>query len=108
MKFEHRNYATGLEFGLTILVFAGIGWFIDYKAGTLPVFLLVFLFLGFGGALYSMVRMVNADSDDPADKNKKKNYIKYENEKRYIDERDTTKTPNGASDDTDRADGDGS
>lgn len=59
---ESSQYSAGLEFALTILVFVFIGWFLDSKIGTLPLFLILFMFLGFGGALYSMVRKFSNDS----------------------------------------------
>ena len=55
--------AAGLQFGLTILVFVGIGWWLDSKLGTRPWLLVALTFVGFGGALYSLVRRVSPPSD---------------------------------------------
>lgn len=53
-------YATaGLQFGLTILVFVGAGWWLDRKLGTSPWLLLALTMVGFFGALYSLVRRMD-------------------------------------------------
>jgi len=58
------NYASaGLVFGLTILVFVGIGWWLDAKLGSSPWLLILLTFVGFGGALYSLVRRVSPPGD---------------------------------------------
>jgi hypothetical protein len=57
-----RGITWGLEFGLTIAVFVGIGYFADQKLGTGPWLLVLSLFLGFGGALYSLVRKADRTS----------------------------------------------
>jgi ATP synthase protein I len=46
----------GLAFILTIAVFAGIGFFADNLFGTLPLFLLVGIVIGFAGWLYYLYR----------------------------------------------------
>ncbi|MBI3817590.1 MAG: AtpZ/AtpI family protein [Planctomycetes bacterium] len=50
---------------MTILVFVGIGWFLDSRLHTIPLFLLIFMFLGFGGALYSLTKKFPSDSPAP-------------------------------------------
>ncbi len=44
------------EFIAGILVGAGLGWVIDYWAGTSPWGLIVFLFLGFGAGVLNVLR----------------------------------------------------
>lgn len=48
------------EFVAGVLVGALLGWGIDTLAGTTPVFLIVFLLVGFGAALTNMVRVAKA------------------------------------------------
>lgn len=60
---DSRFYSAGLEFGFTILIFIGIGWFLDSRLETLPLFLLVFMFVGFAGALVSLVKKTSSSSD---------------------------------------------
>ena len=49
-------FGLGLAFILTIAVFAGIGLFADNLFGTLPLFLLVGIVIGFAGWLYYLYR----------------------------------------------------
>lgn len=44
------------EFIAGIVVGAGLGWIIDYLAGTSPWGLIVFLFLGFGAGVLNVLR----------------------------------------------------
>ncbi len=44
------------EFIAGIIVGAGLGWGIDYAAGTSPWGLIVFLFLGFGAGILNVLR----------------------------------------------------
>jgi ATP synthase protein I len=44
------------EFIAAIIVGAGLGWFIDWMAGTSPLGLIVFLFLGFGAGVLNVLR----------------------------------------------------
>ncbi|MFN0208081.1 MAG: AtpZ/AtpI family protein [Planctomycetota bacterium] len=55
-----NHYSAGLEFALTILVFVGIGWWLDGWLNTSPWLLVVFLFVGFSSSLYLLVKKVNA------------------------------------------------
>ena len=46
----------GLQFVIALLVFLYLGQWLDRKLGTEPVFLLIGVFVGAGGAFYSMYR----------------------------------------------------
>ncbi|HEV2146958.1 MAG TPA: AtpZ/AtpI family protein [Longimicrobiaceae bacterium] len=46
----------GLQFALSILVFLYAGRWLDEKLGTSPWLLMLGVFVGFGAALYSIVR----------------------------------------------------
>lgn len=48
----------GLQFGATLCVFAFIGYWLDRWLGTLPIFLIVGVFVGFFGGTLSMVKRV--------------------------------------------------
>lgn len=54
------NYAQFIGLGFTFIVAVGVpaavGYFVDRALGTLPLFLLVGLALGFAGALYHVYR----------------------------------------------------
>ncbi len=47
----------GLEFALTEIVGAAIGWYLDTKLGTLPWCLLGGVFLGFALGLYRVIQV---------------------------------------------------
>lgn len=49
----------GIEFASGPLVGAGIGYGLDYVCGTLPLFLIIFLLLGFGAGMLNIYRYVN-------------------------------------------------
>ena len=53
-----------IDFGYTLLaavgLFGGIGWWLDGKAGTKPLFLIGGIFLGLAVAFNSLIRKVNA------------------------------------------------
>lgn len=55
----------GFQFGATILVFVGIGWWVDARLGTSPWILVLSVFLGFAGALYSLVLRVGGSERGP-------------------------------------------
>ena len=62
-----RFAGVGVQYALTVLVMTGIGIWLDGRADTAPLFLLVFLLLGFVGATWSLVRQV-LSSDEKSDK----------------------------------------
>lgn len=53
-----RFAGVGVQYALTILVLTLLGIWVDGKANTAPLFLLVFLLLGFVGATWSLIRQV--------------------------------------------------
>ena len=71
MRADNTNYryaGVGLTFAMTLLVFAAIGYWLDARFGTSPWLLIAGVFLGFGGALVSLIKKVPAargsDDDD--------------------------------------------
>ncbi|MFL5577328.1 MAG: AtpZ/AtpI family protein [Gemmatimonadaceae bacterium] len=50
----------GLEFAATFLVFLFLGRWLDGRLGTTPWLTMIFLFVGAGGAFYSMYRRLTA------------------------------------------------
>jgi ATP synthase protein I len=48
----------GLQFAATLCVFAFLGYWLDGWLGTLPIFLIVGVFVGFFGGTFSMVKRV--------------------------------------------------
>jgi F0F1-type ATP synthase assembly protein I len=50
----------GIQFAITILVFAFAGVWLDSRLGTSPWFILVSVFVGAAGGFYSMYRRVTA------------------------------------------------
>ncbi|MBL8696084.1 MAG: AtpZ/AtpI family protein [Planctomycetes bacterium] len=62
-----EHLTAGLQFGATFILFAAGGYWLDSKLGTLPWCLVVCSFLGFAGALISLVRRVDggAGKDRP-------------------------------------------
>lgn len=63
-----RFAGVGVQYALTILILTLLGIWLDGKAGTAPLFLLVFLLLGFGGATYSLIHQVLGSDDKPGKK----------------------------------------
>jgi len=59
-SFGSAAAGAGLQFALSLLVFALLGQWLDRRLGTAPVFLLVCVFVGAGGSIYSMYRMLTA------------------------------------------------
>ncbi len=51
----------GIQFAASILLFLYAGQWLDRRLGTDPLFLLVGVFTGAGGAFYSMYRTLMAD-----------------------------------------------
>lgn len=62
-----RFAGVGVQYALTILVMTLLGIWLDERAGTAPLFLLVFLLLAFVGATWSLIKQVLR----PDDKGKK-------------------------------------
>lgn len=56
----------GMQFVVSILVFVYAGQWLDRKFGTDPLWLLVCLFVGAGGAFYSLYRRLMAAQDPPS------------------------------------------
>lgn len=60
---ERRSWyqmtALGMEFVVAILLFGGIGWWLDGRAGTEPWLTIVGFFLGFAVGLWMLVRAAN-------------------------------------------------
>ncbi|MCH2102720.1 MAG: AtpZ/AtpI family protein [Planctomycetes bacterium] len=50
--------ALGMTYGATILVFVGLGWWLDERLGTSPWLLIIGLFLGSGGGFLSLLKKV--------------------------------------------------
>ena len=48
----------GIEMVVSVVVGAGIGYLIDGFAGTRPLFMIVFLFLGFGAGIMNVLRII--------------------------------------------------
>jgi ATP synthase protein I len=60
-----KGYRLASEFVAGVLVGGLLGYGIDYLAGTLPLFLIVFLLLGFGAGILNMSRAANRDQPTP-------------------------------------------
>ncbi len=60
-----KGYRLASEFVAGTLVGGLIGYGLDYVAGTLPLFLIVFLLLGFGAGILNMSRAANRTSPTP-------------------------------------------
>ena len=61
----------GLQFALAIILFLFLGQWVDRKLGTAPVFLLAGVFVGGGGAFYSMYRRLSAAQKADDDRRKR-------------------------------------
>lgn len=64
----YRLAGVGLQFAATIGVFALLGWWLDRKLGTSPWLLVVGVFAGFAGGLFSMVSRVQSSLKRPRPK----------------------------------------
>jgi ATP synthase protein I len=60
-----KGYRLASEFVAGTLVGGLIGYGLDYVAGTLPLFLIVFLLLGFGAGILNMSRAANRTPPTP-------------------------------------------
>lgn len=51
-------YTIGLQFAIMILIFLGLGYFIDEQLETSPIFFLLFTVLGFAAAFYNLLKEI--------------------------------------------------
>jgi F0F1-type ATP synthase assembly protein I len=58
-----RFAGVGVQYAATVLVMTLLGIWLDDRAGTAPLFLLVFLLLAFVGATWSLIRQVLGPSE---------------------------------------------
>lgn len=65
-----KGYRLATEFVAGVLVGGLIGYGVDYLAGTLPLFLIVFLLLGFGAGILNMSRAANRTPPTPEELSK--------------------------------------
>jgi ATP synthase protein I len=65
-----KGYRLASEFVAGTLVGGLIGYGLDYMAGTLPLFLIVFLLLGFGAGILNMSRAANRSQPTPEELSK--------------------------------------
>lgn len=57
-----------VEIIASLLAGLGLGWVIDHFAGTRPLFMLIFMFLGLGVGIYNVMRISKRMQQDEADK----------------------------------------
>jgi len=67
---DYGRYAgLGFQLAASIAIFALGGWWLDGKLGTSPWLLIVGVFTGFGGGLYSLIKRVpGASGKEPPPK----------------------------------------
>jgi ATP synthase protein I len=65
-----KGYRLASEFVAGTLVGGLIGYGVDYVAGTLPLFLIIFLLLGFGAGILNMSRAANRSQPTPEELSK--------------------------------------
>jgi ATP synthase protein I len=65
-----KGYRLASEFVAGTLVGGLIGYGLDYVAGTLPLFLIIFLLLGFGAGMLNMSRAANRTPQTPEELSK--------------------------------------
>ena len=53
-----------VEIIASLLAGLGLGWVIDHFAGTKPLFMLVFMFVGLGVGIYNVMRMSRRQQDE--------------------------------------------
>jgi F0F1-type ATP synthase assembly protein I len=63
-----RFAGVGVQYAATILVLTLLGIWLDNRTGTAPLFLLVFLLLGFVGATWSLIKQVLGPDKKPGGK----------------------------------------
>lgn len=54
-----RFAGAGLQFALTFLAFGAAGWWLDRQLGSSPWLMIAGIFVGAGGAMYSLVRRLD-------------------------------------------------
>jgi F0F1-type ATP synthase assembly protein I len=52
------NASLGITFGVTVLFFVGVGWLLDDRFGSSPLFLIVGMLLGAIGGFVSLLKKV--------------------------------------------------
>jgi F0F1-type ATP synthase assembly protein I len=60
--------SVGIELALSVLLGFAIGWWIDGRLGTFPLFLLVFLGLGTAAGFRGVIRAARKAMPDPEDR----------------------------------------
>jgi len=63
---QSSSYLTGagvgLQFALTFLAMGALGWWLDGRLGSSPLFLILGILVGAAGAMYSLVRRLDPRS----------------------------------------------
>jgi len=60
--------ALGIQFMLIILMFLGLGYYLDERYRMkFPLFLIIFFFMGFGSALYILIRATAVKKNDKSE-----------------------------------------
>ncbi len=61
-----------VELIASLLAGLGLGWTIDWFAGSQPLFMLVFMFLGLGAGVYNVIRLSKQQqqAEEAAEKNR--------------------------------------
>jgi F0F1-type ATP synthase assembly protein I len=54
-----RYAGLGIQLAVTLVISVLVGRWVDGKLGTGGIFTIIAAFLGFGGAMYSMIRQLN-------------------------------------------------
>jgi F0F1-type ATP synthase assembly protein I len=60
-----RYSGYGLSWALSTLLFLLAGWWVDGKAGTTPLFMILGAFVGAGAGFYSLYRHIVMEPQDP-------------------------------------------
>ncbi len=71
MKKDHLNnrvvwqtLSIGIEIALSIVIGLGIGWWLDQKLNTTPIFLILGIVSGIGSAIKAVIRIVKIDCNN--------------------------------------------
>lgn len=59
MQSWYRMTGAGFEFVVAVLLFGGIGWFFDRRAGTSPWLTIAGVGLGFAVGMFILIRLAN-------------------------------------------------